>query len=52
MTYYFKENFDGGMNEVLSWFGINLMVCFKILHKTIFAKISLPTDIEFFYFNL
>ena len=32
--------FDNGVNEVLSWFGINLM-----------AKISLPAELKIYYFN-
>ena len=30
MTYtFFNQRFDSGVNEVLSWFGINLMVDFQ-----------------------
>ena len=37
---FFKLKFDNGVNEVLSWFGINLM-----------ARISHPADLQIYYFN-
>ena len=35
---FFKLKFDNGVNEVLSWFGINLM-----------ARISHPADLQIYY---
>ena len=50
MTYtYFNQKFDDGVNEVLSWFGINLMVSFQDISQNMFcnlAKISHPADLE------
>ena len=56
MTYtFFNQRFDSGVNEVLSWFGINLMVDFQDITQNKFcdlAKISHPADLEIYYFNL
>mgnify|MGYP001793699002 len=50
MTYtYFNQKFDDGVNEGLSWFGINLMVSFQDISQYMFcnlAKISHPADLE------
>ena len=56
MTYaFFNQRFDNGVNEVLSWFGINLMVDFQDISQNKLcdlAKISHPADLEIYYFNL
>ena len=56
MTYaFFNQRFDSGVNEVLSWFGINLMVDFQDITQnklSDLAKISHPADLEIYYFNL
>ena len=56
MTYtFFNQKFDIAVNEVLSWFDINLMVSFHDITQNIFctlAKISHPADLEIYYFNL
>ena len=42
------------MNEVLSWYEINLMVSFHDITQNMFcnlANISHPTDLEIYYFN-
>ena len=43
MNTFFNQKFDNGVNEVLRWFGINLMVSFQNirLHKTCFTIWSL-----------
>ena len=51
----FKQEYDHGVNEVLCWFGINLMVSFQDTTQNIFcilAKISHPAVREIYYFNL
>ena len=54
MTYTFSnQKFDDDVNEVLSWFGIYVMVSFQL--QTLFcslAEISHPAKIEIYYFNL
>ena len=56
MTYtFFNQKFDYGVNEVPSWFGINLMVSFQDITQNTFcilAKISHPADLEIYYFKL
>ena len=56
MTYtFFNQKFDNGVNEGLSWFGINLLVTFHdILQNMLWnlAKITHPADLEICYFNL
>ena len=50
MTYmFFNQTFDNGMNEGLSWFGINLIISFQDITQNMFcnlAKISHPADLE------
>ena len=50
MTYTFLNmKFDNGVNELLSWFGINLMVSFQDSTQIFFcnlAKISHPADLQ------
>ena len=46
---FFNQKFDNGVNEVLSWFGINLIVSFPDNAQNMFcnlAKISHPADLE------
>ena len=56
MTYtFFNQKIDNGMNEVLSWFGINGMVSFQDITQNIFcilSKIPHRADLEIYYFNL
>ena len=56
MPYTFcNQRFDSGVNEVLSWFGINLMVDFQDITQnklSDLAKISHPADLEIYYFNM
>ena len=56
MTFtFFNRKFDNGVNEGLSWFGINLMVSFQDITQNMFcnlAKISHPADLEIYYFHL
>ena len=56
MTYtFFNRKFANGVNEVLRWFGINLMASFQDITQNMFcnlAKISHPADLEIYYFNL
>ena len=56
MTYtFFNQKFDNGVNEGLSWFGINLIVSFRDITQNMFgnlAKISHPADLEICLFNL
>ena len=43
------------MNEVLGWFGINLMVSFQYITQNMFcnlAKVSHQDDLKIYYFNL
>ena len=48
MTFpFFHQRFDYGVNEVLSWFGINLMVSFQDITQNLFfilpkSHIQLP----------
>ena len=55
MTYTFpKQKFDNDVNEVLSWFGIDLMVSFQDIAQIMFcnlAKTSHPADLQIYYFN-
>ena len=50
MTYtFFNSKIDSGVNEGLSWFGINLVVSFQDFTQNMFcnlAKISHPVDLE------
>ena len=50
MTFTFlNQKFDNGVNEGLSWFGINLMVSFQDITQNMFcnlAKISHQADLE------
>ena len=50
MTYtFFKLKFDKGVNEGLSWFGINLMVRFHDIAQNMccnLAEISQLADLE------
>ena len=46
---FFNQKFDNVVNEVLSWFGINLMVSFQDITQNMFcnlAKNSNPADLE------
>ena len=46
---FFNQKFDSGVNEVLSRFGINLMVGFQYIKQNMFcnlAKILHPADLE------
>ena len=56
MTYtFFSQKLDYGVNEVLSWFGIKLMVSFQDNTQNMFCnltEISHPADLEIYYFNL
>ena len=56
MTYtFFNQRFDNGVNDGLSRFAINLMVCFHDIKQNMFcnlAKISNPDDLEVCYINL
>ena len=56
MTYtFFNQKFDNGVNEVLGWFGNNLMVSYQDITQNMFcilAKISHPADLEIYYFKL
>ena len=56
MTYTFLfQDVDNDVNEVLSWFGINLMDSFQDITQNMFcilAKISHPADLEIYFFNL
>ena len=53
MTYpFFNQKFDSGMYEVLSWFGINLMVSFHVFIFCNLTDISHPADLDIFYINL
>ena len=51
MTYtFFNQKSDNCVNEVLSWFGINLMISFQDITLNMFcnlAKISHQADLEF-----
>ena len=41
MTYtLFSQKFANGVNEVLSWFGINLMASFKNITKNMFCSLK------------
>ena len=53
MTYnFFNKKFDNGVNEVISLFGINLMVSFLQNMFCKLAKMSHPADLEINFFNL
>ena len=56
MTYtFFHQKFDYVVNEVLGWFGNNLMVSYQDITQNMFcilAKISHPADLEIYYFKL
>ena len=50
-----NQKFDNGMNKVLSWFDINLMINFEDITLNMFcnvAKNSLSIYLEIYYFNL
>ena len=50
---FFNKTIVCGVNEVLSWFGINLMVSFRDITKTCaLAKISRPAEFEMNVLNL
>ena len=47
---FFNWRFDNGVNKVLSWFGINLLVSLQDITQSMFwnlAKISFPADLKF-----
>ena len=47
--YFFQSKVFNGVNEGLSWFGINLMVSFQDITPKMFCnltKISHPADLE------
>ena len=50
MTYtFFDQRFDNGVNEGLSWFGINPIVSSQDMTRNMFcnlANISHPADLE------
>ena len=50
MTYiFFNINFDKGVNEMLSWFGINLVVSFQDIAQNMFCNLAViphPADLE------
>ena len=56
MTFtFFNSKIDSGVNEGLSWFGINLMVSFQDITRNMFcnlAKNSHLADLEIYYFHL
>ena len=56
MTYtFFYQKFDNDVNEMLSWFGINLIDSFQKITQNMFctlAKISHPAGLEIYCFNL
>ena len=56
MTYaFFNQKFDYGVNEVLSWFGINLIASFQDITQNMFcilAKISHLADLKICYFMM
>ena len=48
-TFFNNQKVDNGVNEVLSWFGINLIVSFHDNTQNMcsnLAQISLPADRE------
>ena len=50
-----NQKFDYVVNEVLSWFGIDLMGIFQDITQNMFcilAKISQLADLEIYHFNL
>ena len=52
---FFYRKFDSGVNEVLGWFGINLMVSFQDITRNMLsnlAKISHQDNLKIYYFNL
>ena len=56
MTYtFFNRKLANGVNDALSWFGINLLASFQDITQNMFcnlAKISHPADLQIYYFNL
>ena len=56
MTYtFFNGKFANDVNDVLSWFGINLLSSFQYITQNMFcdlAKISHQADLQIYYFNL
>ena len=56
MAYNFcNQKSDSGVNEVLSWFGINLKVGFHNIAQHMFCdfgKISHQADLEIYYLHL
>ena len=52
---FFNQKFADSVNEVLSWFGINLQASFQDITQNmirILAKISHLADLQIYYFNL
>ena len=46
---FFNQKLDNGLNEGLSWFGINLTISFQNITQNMFCiltKISHPADLE------
>ena len=56
MPFIFSNlTFDYGVNQVLSWFDIELMASFKDITQNMFcilARISPQADLKIYYFNL
>ena len=55
MTYtFFNQKLDNGVNELLSWFGINLLVRYQNITQNIFCNLtntSHPVDRQIYYLN-
>ena len=52
---FFNQKFENGVNKLLNWIGINLMVSLQDITQNMFcklAKISHRADLEIYYFNL
>ena len=52
---FFNWKFANSVNEVLGWFGINLLASFQDITQNMFlilAKISHLADLQIYYFNL
>ena len=45
---FFNQKFDIGLNEALSWFGINLMVHFQDITQNMICNLAKnsPADLE------
>ena len=56
MTYtFFNQKLDSGVNQLLSWFGINLMVRYQNITQNIFcnlANTSHQVDRQIYYLNI